>query len=351
MDDELRGIINSGHTRDLAYVIRAEGEANEPRMFSTWAPKLVAAIGRLPDTVEDRAIRVGLTRKPTSARKKDAFDSEAVRADCDPVSRRLVRFALDSLEAISTAVVERPAGLHDRAWNNWKPLLSVASAAGGEWAARAAGAARALSENGEDGDGEDVGTLALHHVWEAVKPDKKVATADVLHYLVERDDAPWARWWESPIARGELKSPAARLAKLLRPFGIKPKQFWVDDHKTRGYDAADFATARVRTYLEDDGENGNDGRAGSRIQAGSTVFPSLPSFSEVSHARGDFPHLGDAAYPVAIGAALRNGHTTEGEWRSCLCLNDAIRRTLESEAPDPATASLDELCSYYRDAA
>ena len=31
--DELRGILNSGHTRDTAYVIRVSGEELEPRQF------------------------------------------------------------------------------------------------------------------------------------------------------------------------------------------------------------------------------------------------------------------------------------------------------------------------------
>jgi putative DNA primase/helicase len=85
MHDELRGILNAGHTRDTAYVIRAEGDANEPRIFSTWAPKVVAAIGHLPDTIEDRSIRCVMARKPTSEIKQDAFDSPAVQAACGPV--------------------------------------------------------------------------------------------------------------------------------------------------------------------------------------------------------------------------------------------------------------------------
>jgi hypothetical protein len=85
LSDELRGIVNAGHTRDSAFTVRAEGDRNEPRLFSTWAPKLVAAIGRLPDTIEDRSIRIVLTRKPTWVAKADAFDSETVRAACKPV--------------------------------------------------------------------------------------------------------------------------------------------------------------------------------------------------------------------------------------------------------------------------
>ena len=134
MNDGLRGILNAGHTRDTAFVIRAEGDANEPRLFSTWAPKVVAAIGHLPDTIEDRAVRIELTRKPTYIVKRDAFDPEGVRADCADVRRKLARFALDELDLIAATKFERPAGLHDRAWNNWRPLLVIAVIAGGECA-------------------------------------------------------------------------------------------------------------------------------------------------------------------------------------------------------------------------
>ena len=49
-NDEMRGIINSGHTKDTAYVIRTEGDNYEPKKFSTWAPKAIAMIGDMPDT-------------------------------------------------------------------------------------------------------------------------------------------------------------------------------------------------------------------------------------------------------------------------------------------------------------
>jgi hypothetical protein len=34
-NDEMRGVINSGHTRDLAFVIRTVGDDHEPRRFRT----------------------------------------------------------------------------------------------------------------------------------------------------------------------------------------------------------------------------------------------------------------------------------------------------------------------------
>ena len=45
---ELRGILNSGHRRWSASVMRTVGDDHEPRRFSTWAAVAIAMIGRLP---------------------------------------------------------------------------------------------------------------------------------------------------------------------------------------------------------------------------------------------------------------------------------------------------------------
>jgi len=69
-NEELRGVLNSGHTKTAAYVIRnveVNGE-HKPRRFSTWAPKAIATIRGLADTLEDRAIMVRLQRKPPGAK-------------------------------------------------------------------------------------------------------------------------------------------------------------------------------------------------------------------------------------------------------------------------------------------
>jgi hypothetical protein len=41
-NDELRGVLNSGHTRATAFVISVQGEEHEPVKFSTWGPKAIA---------------------------------------------------------------------------------------------------------------------------------------------------------------------------------------------------------------------------------------------------------------------------------------------------------------------
>ena len=56
-NEELRGILDAGHTRLGATVIRnveVDGQ-HMPRRFSVWAPKAIASIRSLADTLEDRS--------------------------------------------------------------------------------------------------------------------------------------------------------------------------------------------------------------------------------------------------------------------------------------------------------
>ena len=61
-NDELRGILNCGHDRSGAFVIRTVGDSHEPKQFCTWAPKAIAMIGKLPVTWQSRSIHIALKR-------------------------------------------------------------------------------------------------------------------------------------------------------------------------------------------------------------------------------------------------------------------------------------------------
>ena len=50
-----------------------------------------------------------------------------------PLARRAARWAADHLDALSGADPDVPAELHDRAADNWRPLLAVADLASGGW--------------------------------------------------------------------------------------------------------------------------------------------------------------------------------------------------------------------------
>src|SRR5262249_31939635 len=59
-NEDIRRLINSGHTRELAHVTITVGDDHEPRRFSTWSPMVIAGIGKLPGTIEDRGISINL---------------------------------------------------------------------------------------------------------------------------------------------------------------------------------------------------------------------------------------------------------------------------------------------------
>jgi putative DNA primase/helicase len=46
-NDELRGVLNAGHRRSSAFVIRTVGDNHEPKQFRTWGAKAIALIGKL----------------------------------------------------------------------------------------------------------------------------------------------------------------------------------------------------------------------------------------------------------------------------------------------------------------
>src|SRR5262249_13948351 len=75
-NEGLRGILNAGHTRATAYVLRAVGEEFEPRRFSTWGAKAIALIGTLPDTLADRSVEVRLERRKRDEKIERLRDSD-----------------------------------------------------------------------------------------------------------------------------------------------------------------------------------------------------------------------------------------------------------------------------------
>ena len=144
--EELRGLLNSGHHRAGAFVLRAVGDDFEPRAFSTWCPKAVALIGRPPATVEDRAVVLPMRRRrPDEALRRLRLD----RLDgLTMLQRQAWRWAQDHLDQLRDADPDIPTGLDDRAADNWRPLLAVADLAGGPWPERAREAAQQLSGAG-----------------------------------------------------------------------------------------------------------------------------------------------------------------------------------------------------------
>ena len=92
---EMRGILNSGHAKAGAYVLRTvdTGKGHEPQRYCTWAPKAIAMIGKLPATLTSRAIRIELQRKRPGANVKPL---RADRLDhLTPLGQQAARWVAD----------------------------------------------------------------------------------------------------------------------------------------------------------------------------------------------------------------------------------------------------------------
>lgn len=250
-NDELRGLLNSGHTRLKAFVIRnVPVGTNEwmPKRFSTWAPIAIAAIRKLPETWIDRSIVVSMRRKlrSQSVERLTRRNAEARERAADLASK-LARFAKDNLEALKLANPESPALDSDRAVDNWEHLLAIADLAGSDWGARARAAAVALSNQSSAAD-DSAGIALLSDVREIFERDctDKIASKALAAKLVELEDRPWATWH-----KGGRALTQNGLAGLLDDFGIKSKTIRPGDGSTpKGYTLSDFRDAFSR-YLPD----------------------------------------------------------------------------------------------------
>jgi putative DNA primase/helicase len=122
-NEELRGIINSGH-RKGGSVLRTVGDDHEPRAFATYAACAIALIGRLPETLHDRSVIVALKRRLPSEPIK-SFRSDRTE-QLDALARQAARWASDNAERVANADPKMPEGVFNREADNWRPLLAIA---------------------------------------------------------------------------------------------------------------------------------------------------------------------------------------------------------------------------------
>ena len=249
---DLRGMLNGGHNRLSAYVWRSVGDDHEPRRFKVWAPKVVAMIGNLPDTLEDRALVVRLRRK------RDGEAVERFRADRIndflPLRQMAARWAKDNALTLANADPLVPAALHDRAQDNARCICAIADAAGGHWPVTIRAALVGMHREVEADEPQSAGVLLLRDIAEVfeAKGVAGIGSTDLLNALCALEESPWSEW------RGGRPISTRGIAKLLKPYGISPKR----DRANNIYRRMDFADAFHR-YLSKGGEKPTTNTASS----------------------------------------------------------------------------------------
>ena len=245
MAEALRGLLNSGFDRRGASMVKnvptPEG-GYEPRAFSTWAPLAAAGIGKMPDTVRDRSIEIGMERKLRSQKVERLRRRDG--ADLDELARRIARFAQDNLAALAAARPKMPDSLNDRASDAWEPLVAIADLAGGRWPEEARAAALALAGEAEAAEGE-TNTMLLSDIRDifAAENAEILSSEQLAELLARLEDRPWAEWRNGqPMTKNQLS------AKLREVYGIVSRSVEVEKRDRKGYRREQFKEAFSR-YL------------------------------------------------------------------------------------------------------
>jgi len=292
--EALRGILNAGFRRGgVTSLCVGQGANLSYRDFPVFSPKAIAGIGKLPDTIADRAIPIELRRR-RRGEHVERFRQRKVKPDAVPLMSAAAAWAQANVAALADAEPELPVELDDRAQDIVEPLLAIAEAVGGEWPYRARGAAIALLTGEHRDDAESLGVRLLRDVRKVFDGEGKdrLSTSTILEKLRGADEAPWGSLRGEPL-------DARALARLLKPYVIRPKQIREGEQTHKGYKREDFEDAWSRYLHEVPGDtfhtppakrnNGTD-LSNPAYRAEDGVSEGASDAERVSDAEDEQPH-------------------------------------------------------------
>ena len=228
-------ILNAGH-RAGAYVLRCVGKDHHPEKFRTYGPKMLAAIGKFPDTLADRSIIVAMRRKGRDQKVQRFLFRQATEA-YEPLKAQIVEWAKANSSDIYDYYVKPSTpkqleALSDRDADMWIPLLAICAVGSPDRVDEFRKSARVLCSGKEDEDQNETPMRLLTDI-RTVFADvttPNIFTETLIGHLKELSESPWAEWELTPRT----------LAKYLRPFGITSGSVRVREQTGKGYSREKF---------------------------------------------------------------------------------------------------------------
>lgn len=200
-------------------------------------------IGKLPDTLEDRALVVPLRRKQ-AGEKVERFRADRVN-EFLPLRRKAARWAADSLRRLADVDPPVPSELNDRAQDNARAICAIADLVGGTWPELIRASLVGLATQPDD-EPQSAGVLLLRdaaNIFQS-RHGERIGSTELVNALCALEESPWAEW------RGSKPLSTRGLAKLLLPYGISPER----DKLGSFYRSPDFKDAFGR-YLSETPSN------------------------------------------------------------------------------------------------
>ena len=250
--DELRGAVNAGHRRG-GVMLRCEGDENEVRAFKTFAPVALAGIGKLPGTIADRSIPITMRRALPDETVRP-FRGDRAHQERE-LCRQAARWADDNRVTLEHHEPEVPGWMFNRQADNWRPLLTIADIAGGDWPEHARAVAARICGSADDETSirvqllKDIGDLFKKHGTD------QLSSETIVSDLGDMEDRLWPEWGRTgkPIS-------APQVARQLKPFGISPNGIRIGDPlKDNAYKLEKRKKKKGKHKTEDDPRREIDG--------------------------------------------------------------------------------------------
>ena len=228
--EDLRALLNAGYKRG-AKIPRCVGPKHEVQLFNVFCAVALAGIGEPPETILSRSVIIKMRRRAPDE-SLEPFRTRIHESPGHALRDRLANWMAGAGEAAGNAWPDLPAGIVDRPAEIWEPLIAVADAAGGNWPEAARKACKDLCNTAQDRR-VSLGIRLLDDLKKVFGDQDRLSTAYILDLLTSEhsgldDDSPWSDLYGKPI-------DSRKLARLLRPFGVKSTKVKIDGISLQGY--------------------------------------------------------------------------------------------------------------------
>lgn len=255
-NEDLRGLVNAGFERGRP-TLRYNAARQGVEELETFGFVALAGIGALPDTITDRSVNIVMRRR-MAGEAVLPFRSKRDGAPLAELRETVHAWVADHLADVEKAEPVLP--VEDRAADVWESLIIIAELAGGKWPSLAAEAAKAMTQEHDEDDGEASDSLMLLSDIRDTLTVAFMPSKDLVNALRHREESPWA----------EYDLSAMKLSLRLKHYKIKPKS----NGSARGYFKEDFqdAFSRYLTPKASEGVKPSKGQA-SDGEATDTLTP------------------------------------------------------------------------------
>ena len=260
---EYRAILNSGHRKSSAFVLRMEktDDGQFVRVkFSTFTAMAFSGLKKLPDDMTARCIIVALQRASADDNLEHLIDGTSEKLV--EIRRKLARWAKDVTDL---PMVSRPKALANRLGDNWYTIRRIGTLAGETWARRATDAAMKPSMTADT----NVTLALLDAIWRVFDETKRLRmpTEELLSELKDMDEGRWSEEHRGkPITAYFLRDTLGDMVPA-NAEKIAPRRWVTGSIKHWGYDVLHLEDAFLR-YL---GKGLPGGKADKGVVSGQTA--------------------------------------------------------------------------------